>query len=61
MRYSVSSTDSHSTLTAQNDEGNDNFMSCTEIDMSGIQVPIVGYEVMEERARFTVSNTYRQK
>ncbi|KAL3283897.1 hypothetical protein HHI36_018066 [Cryptolaemus montrouzieri] len=31
------------------------FYSCNgEIDPSNIQIPIVGYEIMEERARFTV-------
>lgn len=33
----------------------DNFYSCMgEIEPNSIQVPIVGYEIMEERARFTV-------
>lgn len=33
----------------------DNFYSCVgEIDPTNIQIPIVGYEIMEERARFTV-------
>lgn len=36
-------------------EENDNFYSCVgEIDPNSIQIPIVGYEIMEERARFTV-------
>lgn len=36
---------------------NDRFFSCNgSIDTGNIQVPIVGYEIMEERARFTVSD-----
>lgn len=27
----------------------------SDIDINNIQIPIVGYEIMEERARFTVS------
>lgn len=50
--YSSSTT---SSVTVQNEE-NDNYYSCTgEIDLNNLQIPIVGYEVMEERARFTVS------
>lgn len=30
------------------------FHSCKDIDPSKINIPIVGYEIMEERARFTV-------
>lgn len=36
-------------------EENDNFYSCMgEIEPNSIQIPIIGYEIMEERARFTV-------
>lgn len=48
--YSSSTT---SSVTVQNEE-NENYYT-GEIDLNNLQIPIVGYEVMEERARFTVS------
>lgn len=39
---------------AKEDEDNQNFLSCVDDSSTNIQIPIVGYEVMEERARFTV-------
>lgn len=36
-------------------EENSNYFLCNgEINLANIQIPIVGYEIMEERARFTV-------
>lgn len=45
-----STTDSHRDVSYNND--NASFYG--NIDMNPIQIPIVGYEIMEERARFTV-------
>lgn len=44
-----------------NSDNNDNLdnISFTQSDiMNPIQIPIVGYEIMEERARFTVRHYY---
>lgn len=42
---------------AENDESNVPVISHYESLMEGdVEIPIVGYEVMEERARFTVSS-----
>lgn len=54
LQYSISSTDSNSTLRAGGHEENENFLPYGELNLNNIQIPIVGYEVMEERARFTV-------
>nr|XP_023014424.1 sorting nexin-16 [Leptinotarsa decemlineata] len=51
------STTSNATLTDNmtSDEENDNFYTMNRnISWDNIQIPIVGYEIMEERARFTV-------
>lgn len=54
-KYDYSSTSNHSnvTITPTNVHTvpNNNSVNCN----SNLQIPIVGYEVMEERARFTVS------
>ncbi|KAJ8950651.1 hypothetical protein NQ318_010851 [Aromia moschata] len=56
-QYSTQSCDSNITLLAQNMtilEENDNFYTHNgSINSGNIQIPIVGYEIMEERARFT--------
>ncbi|KAF2902832.1 hypothetical protein ILUMI_03349 [Ignelater luminosus] len=58
FQYSTSSNNSNITLTPHYldaMEENDNFVSCLNgMSFSNIEIPIVGYEVMEERARFTV-------
>ncbi|KAK9891434.1 hypothetical protein WA026_014671 [Henosepilachna vigintioctopunctata] len=52
--FSTNSTDSTSTVIDTESHSN-TFFSCNgEIDPNSIQIPIVGYEIMEERARFTV-------
>ncbi|RZC35962.1 sorting nexin-16 [Asbolus verrucosus] len=56
FQYSTS-TNSSNTLVPQSAiaEETDNYYSCNgEITFNNIQIPIVGYEIMEERARFTV-------
>lgn len=57
QRFNIStSTMSNETLKEIDISENDRYFSCNgNIDVSNIQVPIVGYEIMEERARFTVS------
>lgn len=56
QRFNIStSTMSNETLKEIDISENDRYFSCNgNIDVSNIQVPIVGYEIMEERARFTV-------
>ncbi|EFA00360.1 sorting nexin-16 [Tribolium castaneum] len=57
FQYSTTtSNDSNSTLVEENSipEENANFFSYNGDNLNNIQIPIVGYEIMEERARFTV-------
>lgn len=54
--FSTSTNMSSETLKENDISENDRYFSCNgNIDPNNIQVPIVGYEIMEERARFTVS------
>ena len=58
LRYSTSTTISNETLRGENGNDNERFYSCNgNMDLNNIQIPIVGYEIMEERARFTVSTS----
>ncbi|KAK4877143.1 hypothetical protein RN001_009649 [Aquatica leii] len=56
--YSMSSNNSSLTITPhylRTAEENDNYVACLNgITFNSFEIPIVGYEVMEERARFTV-------
>lgn len=56
--YSMTSNNSSLTLTpnfVHSPAENDNYITClNELTFNNIEIPIVGYEVMEERARFTV-------
>ncbi|KAB0796656.1 hypothetical protein PPYR_10717 [Photinus pyralis] len=57
--FSMTSHNSSLTLTPNflhSVEGNESFHSCLNgsVTFNNIEIPIVGYEVMEERARFTV-------
>ncbi|KAI4471301.1 px serine/threonine kinase pxk [Holotrichia oblita] len=55
FNLSTSTNMSNETLKEIDISENDRFFSCNgNIDTGNIQVPIVGYEIMEERARFTV-------
>ncbi|XP_063910930.1 sorting nexin-16 [Zophobas morio] len=57
FQYSTSSNETNSTLVQEHTipEENANFLSCNgDINFDNIEIPIVGYEIMEERARFTV-------
>ncbi|CAH1959710.1 unnamed protein product [Acanthoscelides obtectus] len=56
FQYSMQPSDSNITLVTQNmtiNDQNEDFYAAAS-DPSNIQIPIVGYEIMEERARFTV-------
>lgn len=55
--YSTSSSLTNSTMVQENSipEENSSFFLCNgAVNLTNIQIPIVGYEIMEERARFTV-------
>lgn len=49
--------DNNDNIGGANSNGDDISVTNSDI-LNPIQIPIVGYEIMEERARFTVSITY---